>query len=153
MERLNFGWLVDREVAGHSAPTSNDDLKYLKGKGITALVRMAESHKVQVTPIQIEKEGFADWHEPVPDFTAPKQGQVDRMVAFITKSVAAGRAVGVSCGAGIGRTGVVLACYLVGKGYAAEQAMEQVKDKRGADIETTDQKEAVRSYAKRLRKQ
>ncbi len=153
MERLNFSWLVDRKIAGHSAPISHDDLSYLRNKGITALVRMVESHKARVTPIQIEKAGFTDCHEPVSDFTAPKQDQVDRMIAFITKSVAGGKAVGVSCGAGIGRTGSVLACYLVSKCHTAEQAMEEVKHKRGADIETEDQKEAVRSYAKRLGKQ
>lgn len=152
-ERLNFSWLVDEEIAGHSAPTADDDLNYLREKGITALVRMAESNKVQVTPPQIEKAGFIDCHEPVPDFSAPKQDQIDRMIAFISESVATGKAVGVSCGAGIGRTGVVLACYLVSKCHTAEQAMEEVKYKRGTDIETTDQKEAVRSYAKRLGKQ
>jgi len=153
MERLNFGWLIDREIAGHSAPISDDDLDYLKSKGMTALVRMSENHKAQVTPAQIERAGFTDFHEPVSDFTAPKQDQVDRMIAFVTESVAEGKAVGVSCGAGIGRTGSVLACYLVSKCYTAEQAMEEVRHKRGADIETEDQKEAVRSYAKRLGKQ
>lgn len=153
MERLNFSWLIDKVIAGHSAPISDDDFDYLKSKGITALVRMAESDNAQVTPTQIEKAGFTDCHEPVSDFTAPKQGQVDRMIAFITESVSAGKAVGVSCGAGIGRTGTVLACYLVRKCYTAEEAMEEVKHKRGAGVETEDQREAVQTYAKRLGKE
>lgn len=153
MEKLNFSWLIDREIAGHSAPMSDDDLNYLKSKGIKALVRMAESHKARVTSTQVEKLGFMDCYEPVPDFTAPRKAQVDRMVTFIKQSVAEGKPVAVSCGAGIGRTGTVLACYLVSKSYAAERAMDEVRHKRGAEIETDDQREAVRSYAKQLGKQ
>jgi len=150
MERLNFSWLVEGEIAGHSAPMSEEDLLYLKSKGIEALVRIVENRKMRVTPTQIEKLGLADCHEPVPDFTPPDQDQIDRMVAFIEKQVAERRPVGVSCGAGIGRTGTVLACFLVKKCKAAEEAMEEVRRKRGASIETEEQKEAVRIYAKRI---
>ena len=152
MERLNFSWLIHGEVAGHSAPISDDDLKYLRNKGIKALIRMAESHKARVTPSQIEKMGLIDCHEPVPDFTAPNKAQIDRMLTFIKQSVAKGKPVGVSCGAGIGRTGTVLACYLVSKSYAAGEAIEEVKRRRGAGIETDDQIEAVRSYGEHLEK-
>ena len=82
VERLNLSWLVDREIAGHSAPQSEDDLNYLKSKGIEALVRMAESHKARVKAAQIVKLGFSDCHEPVPDFAAPNQVQIERMVTF-----------------------------------------------------------------------
>jgi len=153
VERLSFSWLVDREIAGHSAPQSDDDLNYLKSKGIKALVRMAESHKARVNGAQIRKLGFSDCHEPVPDFTAPNEVQIETMVTFLKQSVAEGRPVGVSCGAGIGRTGTILACYLVSKGYTAEQAMKEVKHRRGAEIETDDQRQAVRSYVKQLGKE
>jgi atypical dual specificity phosphatase len=152
-EKLNFSWLAAGEVAGHSAPISSDDLKYLKSNGIKALVRMAEGHKVQITPDDIKKLGFTDCYVPVPDFTAPRQYQLNKMVAFISKSVAQGKPVGVSCGEGIGRTGTVLACYLVSKCHVSEQAMEEVKQKRGTEIETEDQKQAVRRYAELLGKQ
>jgi hypothetical protein len=41
---------------------------------------------------------------------------------------------------------------LVGKSYDPEQAMPEVKQKRGAGIESEAQKEAVRDYAERLNK-
>lgn len=150
MEELNFSWLIPGEVAGHRAPISEEDLRYLKHKGIKALVRMAEHHKAKVTGDQIEKLGFTDCHEPVPDFTAPSQDQIDKIIAFIKQFTANKKPVGVSCIGGIGRTGTILACYLVARGHPAEASMEEVKHKRGAGIETDEQKEAVRTYAKRL---
>jgi atypical dual specificity phosphatase len=137
---LNFSWLIDGEVAGHSAPTSADDLAYLKGKGIWALV----------SPGQIQEQGLTDCHQPVADFTAPTPRQIDRMIQFIEENVAGGKPVGVSCHAGIGRTGTLLACYLVKKGRTAGEAMQEVAIKRRAAIETADQRQAVREYARRI---
>ncbi len=153
MEKLNFSWLIDGEISGHGAPLTEDDLLFLKHKGVRALVRMAEKHKVRVTPTQIENYGFMDLHEPVIGFTAPTQYQIDKIVTFIKESISNGIPVGVSCDAGIGRTGTILACYLVSKSYTSEQAIEEVKRRRGAEIEAEEQKEAVRTYAMRLHKQ
>ena len=152
MITLNFGWLIDGEVAGHSAPTSTDDLVFLKSKGIRALVRMEEEHRVLVTPDQIREQGLTDFHQPIADFTAPTPRQIDRMIQFIEDNVARGRPVGVSCHAGIGRTGTLLACYLVKNGKTAEEAMQEVALKRRAAVETEEQKQAVREYARRMGK-
>jgi len=153
MTRLNFSWLIGGEVAGHGAPLSVDDLLFLKSKGIQALVRLAELNKVRITSAQVVKSGFIDCYEPVNDFSAPTQYQIDKIVTFIKESISNGISVGVSCGAGIGRTGTILACYLVSQDYTSEQAIEEVKRRRGAEIETEGQKAAVRTYAIRLHKQ
>jgi len=114
---------------------------------------MVENHKVRVTPNQVEGHRFKDLHEPVIDFSAPTQNQIDKIITFMELAISNGMPVGVSCGAGIGRTGTILACYLVSKGFHPEQAIEEIKRKRGADIETDEQKKAVREYSKRLQKQ
>ena len=72
------------------------------------------------------------------------------MVLFISKAIAAGRPVGVSCGAGLGRTGTMLACYLVSNGLDAEKAINEVRAKRPGSIETKAQSDAVHAYAGQL---
>lgn len=150
-DRLNFSWLVDGEIAGHAAPADQDDLAYLKRQGIRALVRMEEGHRALVTSDQVRDQGLADLHQPVVDFTPPTPRQIDRMIGFIEENVAAGKPVGVSCHAGVGRTGTLLACYLVKKGRTAGEALEEVALKRRAAVETEDQRQAVREYEKRTR--
>ena len=150
---MNFSWLIEGELAGHKAPSSEKDLIWLKGQGILALVRMAEKDVSRVDRLQIERLGLSDCHEPVPDFTAPEQDQIDRMITFITKSLAEGRPVGVSCGAGLGRTGTILACYLVNRCLDSEAAINKVRTDRPGSIESEEQEEAIRTYASHLAKQ
>jgi len=151
MEKLNFSWLIDAEIAGHSAPTTMDDIGFLKAKGVKALVRLLEPYKTKINSTQINASGLLDFHEPVADFTAPTQSQIDIIIAFMAKAVLEGMPVGVSCGAGIGRTGTILACYLVSKSYTSGEAIQEVKRRRGAEIETPEQKEAVALYYNRLK--
>ncbi len=153
MKNLNFSWIIDGKVAGHQALSSEQDLEWLKKQGVLALVRMAGEHKAEVTSLQITELGLWDCREPVPDFAAPSKMQIVTLVEFITKALAAARPVGVSCGAGFGRTGTILACYLVSQGHKASAAIDEVRTKRPGSVETKSQEDAVKAYAKLLGQQ
>ncbi len=105
---------------------------------------MSESPKV--SPKEIKRAGLDDLHEPVLDFTAPSQEQLKRMVDFILESVWHGKPVGVSCSAGIGRTGTVLACYLAKRNLTAKGLILKVRGKRPGSVETDEQIEAVEKF-------
>lgn len=154
MDRLNFSWVINSVLAGHEAPLTDGDLDFLKERGIQALVRTTELHKTRITRTQIESLGFKDCHEPVWVFTAPSPDQISRMVDFIHESVVRGEPVGVSCGAGHGRTGTILACYLIKVNHCSsgEQAIQEVRLMRPGSIETVEQEEAIINYALSLGK-
>ena len=57
--------------------------------------------------------------------------------------------VAVHCTAGLGRTGVVLACYFTAKGLTAQNAIARVRRMRPGSVETDEQAEAVEQFAKR----
>jgi atypical dual specificity phosphatase len=59
--------------------------------------------------------------------------------------------VAVHCGAGLGRTGAVLAAYFVARGMTANNAVGRVRRLRPGSIETDEQAEAVELYARRKR--
>ncbi|HHT9153306.1 MAG TPA: dual specificity protein phosphatase 23 [Candidatus Hypogeohydataceae bacterium YC40] len=145
----NFSWLLPDEIAGMARPVSAvADFEFLKELGIDAIVSLTE-HPLQKA--LIEEFGFEYKHVPVEDFTAPSLGQIDEFVNFATKVREEGKKLVVHCGAGIGRTGTMLACYLVHKGYSAQQAIEEVRRKRPGSIETTAQEEIVALYERKTR--
>ena len=123
-EKLNFSWIDDRRVAGCRGPRSESDLQALYSFGIRALVRLEEPQKAGVTGEQVRELGIEDISEPVPDWTAPRQDQIDRIVEFVSRAKDIGKAVAISCGAGYGRTGTLLACILVDGGRTAGDAID-----------------------------
>lgn len=148
--RLNFSWVIEGWLAGHSAPTSDRDLIWLKQQGILACVRLIEPDESNVTNFQITQQGLWHCHEPIPDSGAPTSEQINSVLQFIDSAKAAGRPVGVSCRAGLGRTGTILACYLVSGGCNAESAINEVRKKRPGSIETKVQEQAVHDFATSL---
>lgn len=149
---LNFSWVIDGKLAGHKAIFTSDDISFLKKQGVKALIRMAEGETAKKLHQELLSQGFVDLHSPVPDFTAPPKNQITAMIDFINGSIEKGWPVSVSCGAGYGRAGTILACYLVTRGLSALEAIEIIRDKRPGSIETPEQEQAIWEYFKNLKK-
>jgi len=144
MQVMNFGWVLDDELAGSQGPASLDDLSFLYSQGVRAVVRMEERTIAADSGTDLE---LVDMFVPVPDFTPPNLDQIQRMVEFIDQQTAEQRPVVVSCYAGIGRTGTVLACYLVHRGATAVDAINRVRELRPGSVQTPEQEAAVLQYA------
>jgi len=144
----NFSFVLSNALAGMERPGTfaklRDDLEYLKNHRISAIVSLTE------TPLEkafIEEFGFRYLHLPVADFTPPTTEQIDQFLDFQRRAEADGLATVVHCGAGLGRTGTMLACALVARGVPAEAAIDRVRTMRPYSIETVEQEESVRDYA------
>ena len=103
-----------------------------------------------MTTKEVSEVDLQDYNEPVPDFTAPTRTQIDEIVAYIDSHLEHDVPVGVSCNAGIGRSGVILACYLVRTGLTAKNALELIRKKRGRGPEVPEQIAAVEEYEIRM---
>ena len=70
-------------------------------------------------------------------------------LSAILEAMAAGEAAAVHCGGGLGRTGTLLACYLLtsSEGLGAEGALRRVRALRPGSVETPAQLAAVRAWA------
>lgn len=77
--------------------------------------------------------------------------QLHDIVQFIEEENAKSKPVLVHCGEGKGRTGTVLAAYLVYHGMSADDAINHVRLKRPNSIENLDQENAVRMFDRSLK--
>ncbi|MGR3317940.1 MAG: dual specificity protein phosphatase 23 [Candidatus Anammoxibacter sp.] len=145
---LNFSWLIKDEIAGMAKPVSLvSDFKFLKSSDIGAIVSLTER---PLQPSVIEEFGFEYTHIPVVDFTVPTSDQIDAFVRFSKDLRLKEKKIAVHCDAGMGRTGTMLAVYLVSsKGYTAKDAISEVRKKRPGSIETSEQEDVIYKYEER----
>lgn len=142
-------WLNAHLVA-YAFPRSETALASLASQGVTLLVNLHERSHV---PERLARYGICEVHFPTCDFTPPAKRDLDEGIAAIEQAVAEGRRVAVHCGGGLGRTGTLLACYLVHRGFDADSALAQIRKARPGAVETKAQAEAVRAFfADRLSK-
>ena len=144
MEFMNFGWVLKNELAGSQGPASVPELAFLHSQGIRAVIRMEERTIPADSGDGID---LVDMFELVPDFTPPELEQIQRMIEFIDQQIEEQKPVVVSCFAGIGRTGTVLACYLVHRGEEPVEAITRVRRLRSGSIQTPEQEAAVYQFA------
>lgn len=146
----NFSWVIQNEIAGMARPVSVvSDLEFLKDNGIEAIVSLTE---LPLHKTLIEEFGFEYKHIPVADLTSPTQEQIEEFVTFVNNLISSKKKIVVHCDAGIGRTGTMLACYLVNKGRSAKNAITEVRKKRPGSIETMEQEDTITRYEERILK-
>jgi len=146
----NFSWMIEQKLAGSARPESEAQLRWLRNKGIRAIVCLNKERPLDTE--EVRSLGFEYAFIPVQDFTAPTLEDIVRFVSFADEMIGQNKPVVVCCGAGIGRTGTMLAAYLVSQCCSAEEAVERVREKRGYGVEFYEQKEAVFEYARRMGK-
>jgi len=137
-------------MAGSARPENENQLLWLKNKGIKVLVSLNKEHPLDSE--EVEALGFEYAFIPVRDLAAPTLEDIRRFVKFSDERLRQNKPVVVSCEAGIGRTGTMLAAYLVSQCWSPEEALKQVKEKRGSGVESLSQREAVFEYARMLGK-
>jgi len=146
-----FSWVVPGKLAAMPVPGRerplDQDAAFLEREGIRVLVSLTEEPPNQEV---LASRRIDQAHIPVQDFTAPTLEQMIDFVAVVENSVAAGNPVGVHCTAGLGRSGTMLAVFLVAEGASADEATTRVRRLRPGSIETPAQEDAIRRFEQHL---
>ncbi len=144
----NFSWLEEHKLAAMPYPESGDAFTLLWQMGIRVLINLTEEPLPEDILTNV---GILAEHIPVVDFTAPTLKQVENALAKIHFYLEKNMPVAVHCMAGLGRTGTVLACYLVGEGKYANEAITAIRRWRPGSIETLDQEMVIYEYERFIR--
>jgi atypical dual specificity phosphatase len=139
-------WIDEGRLLACAYPRRRVALAGLAERGVQVIVNL---HERTHGPTRLAPHGITEIHLPVRDFTAPSPEVLERGVAEIEQALAAGKAVAVHCGGGLGRTGTLLACYLVSQGMSTVDAIARVRRLRPGSIETREQVNAILAYGQR----
>lgn len=143
----NFSWLINDKLAGSGMPTSYEEIMWIQKQGVRSIVTMTE----EGLPASW-LEGIKYLHVPTEDLTAPDIDRIDSAVDFIHERIKSKEPVMVHCAAGIGRTGTILAGYLIKyHKMTAKEAIEKLREERPGSVQSESQEIAVSTYEKFLR--
>jgi len=143
----NFSWIIPGKLAGTGLPVTHDEFEWIMKQGIKTIVTVRE------VPLPASwVQGVVDYlHLKVEDYGSPKIEELRDVVAFIHKQISDDKPVLVHCAAGKGRTGEVLAAYLMMSGkLTARAAIAKLRKIRPGSVQSEAQEQALQMYGKYL---
>jgi len=130
-------WLVQGKLAGMAEPLE-EELPALRQIGIGAIVSLLEDKTKSAI---YERHGFEYLLLPAQDDFPPTFEQVEEFLEFAQHQKKHEKGVAVHCRAGWGRTGTLLASYLIEQGHTADDAIKVVRQLQPFAIRSKEQED------------
>lgn len=143
-----FHWIVPGKLAGCPAPGVSApidyDLKLLAKTGITKLITLTETDLDQAA---LQRHYLSNLHMPIFDREAPSVGQTHMLLVRMQRMMDAGEILAVHCKAGLGRTGTILAAWMIREGgLSADNSMARLRRIEPGFIQSAAQENFLREY-------
>jgi atypical dual specificity phosphatase len=146
-----FAWLVPGKLAGTPLPgvvsDVDVDMQALRRCGVTVLVSLTEN---DIDQAALARNGLRNVHLPVHDREPPSVSQLQMLMLKMKRLLLAGDVLAVHCLAGLGRTGTVLAAWLVFEGVTAEEALRRVREIEPQYVQSEQQERSLLAYEEML---
>jgi atypical dual specificity phosphatase len=152
----NFGWVLDGKLAGSGLPMTYSQFFWLIKHGIKTIITVREvplpSNWFTDSIKNIESDNINYLHLSVEDFGAPSIEEIDSTVDYIQRQIDNRKPVMVHCAAGKGRTGTILAAYLLkNENLTAKQAIKKIRNLRPGSIQSNIQEMTISMYENYLK--
>jgi atypical dual specificity phosphatase len=126
----DFFWLEPGVLGGLPRPGIVNDLSYdlesLRRLGVTVLVTLEETPTID--PSATNSYGMRSIHFPIVDMGVPPVSEAIHFCGVLESLIRSGAIVALHCRAGMGRTGTMMACQLVWRGYDEVEALERTRN-------------------------
>ena len=143
-----FSWVIENKLAGSGIPTSIDEVQWIIEQGVKSIVTIREE---PLADNWIKDVNYL--HVMSNDMGVPEFNDLTHAVDFIHRRITNNEPVLVHCLAGMGRTGVVLACYLVKyQNMSADEATQKIREERPGSIQSYSQEEIIFRFEKSLQR-
>ena len=143
-----FLWLKKGMLAGTPQPGIFFDLDYdleaLRRVGVTVLITLTERG---MDTAALSRFGIRNLWSGFPDMAAPPIEQAVTLCEQIHDFLNSGEVVAVHCRAGLGRTGTILAAYLIWEGNTAMDALETVRRVEPRWVQSEEQVNFLEEFA------
>ncbi len=143
-----FSWVIENKLAGSGIPTSIDEVQWMIEQGVKSIVTIREE---PLADNWIKDVNYL--HVMSNDMGVPEFNDLTHAVDFIHRRITNNEPVLVHCLAGMGRTGVVLACYLVKyQNMSADEATQKIREERPGSVQSYPQEEIIFRFEKSLQR-
>ena len=143
-----FSWIVPGKLAGCAEPGISSPLDYdldlLVRMGVTRLITLTEK---DLDDAALARHGLHNLHLPIFDREAPSLAQTYMLIRRMQALMDEGQVLAVHCKAGIGRTGTILAAWMIREGgVSAAVAIERLRRINPAYVQTDIQEQFLHDF-------
>jgi len=133
------------------------DIRLLKRAGVDVLVSALSPYETEDMGLLEESQccqnyGLEFLSFPIEDRSVPTSfSEFDGLLNSLTDRLRKGKAVGVHCRAGIGRSSMIVASALIRDGLSVDSAFRAIQDARDCSVpDTAEQRQWVERYSSRF---
>ena len=135
---MNYYWVVENKFLAGEYPRNKDEktsrgkIDGLIGLGVTAFIDLTHEADGMEPYIKFldnyKSRGISYQRFPIPDVSIPASEMATKEILdTIDQHIANDRVVYLHCWGGVGRTGVIVGCWLARHGFAGEKALSHLR--------------------------